>query len=81
MAGLIWIQSVRHPDGIEKKSRIQRVKYGTIMNCEGIIKAILENPKTDQNTFFPNYVIFEPPANDLYLYCIYIFTSEWLMAG
>ena len=40
-----------------KKSSIQRVKYGTIIKvkygtiikCEGIIKAILENPKANQN--------------------------------
>ena len=30
--------------------------------CEGIIKAILENPKADQNTFFRKYVSFEPPG-------------------
>ena len=35
-----------------KKSCIQRVKYGTIIKREGIIKAILENPKDDQNTLF-----------------------------
>ena len=35
-----------------KKSCIQGVKFGTIINCEGIIKAILENPKADQNTLF-----------------------------
>ena len=44
-----------------KKSSFQRVKYGTIINCEGIIKAILENPKADQNTLFHKYVIFQPP--------------------
>ena len=44
-----------------KKSSIQRVKYGTIKKCEGIIKAILENPKADQNTLFRRRVIFEPP--------------------
>ena len=44
-----------------KKSRIQRVKYGTIIKCEGIVKAILENPQANQNTFFCNYVVFEPP--------------------
>ena len=60
MSGLIWIQTVRHPDGIEKSS-IQRVKYGTVIKCAGIIKAILENPKADQNTLFRKYVIFEPP--------------------
>ena len=27
--------------------------------CEGIIKAIFENPKADQNTLFLKYVIFE----------------------
>ena len=41
-----------------KKSSIQRVKYGTIIKCEGIIKAILESPKADQNTLFRRYVIF-----------------------
>ena len=51
MSGLIWIQIAWHPDGIEKYS-IQRVKYGTIIKCEGIIKAILENAKSDQNKFF-----------------------------
>ena len=46
-----------------KKSSIQRVKYGTIIKCEGIIKAILENPKADQYTLFSRYhVIFEPPT-------------------
>ena len=55
-----------------KKSSIQRVKYGTIIKCEGIIKAIFENTKADQNTLFHKYVIFEPSrpvrlANDLYL--------------
>ena len=29
--------------------------------CEGIIKAIFENPKADQNTLFRKYVIFELP--------------------
>ena len=43
-----------------KKSSIQRVKYGTIIKCEGIIKAVFENPKADQNTLFCKYVIFEP---------------------
>ena len=43
----------------KKKSSIQRVKYGTIIKCEGIIKAIFENPKAD--TLFCKYVIFEPP--------------------
>ena len=43
-----------------EKSSIQRVKYGTIIKCEGI-KAILENPKADQITLFRIYVIFEPP--------------------
>ena len=63
MSGLIWIQTFWHPDVIEKKSSIQRVKYGTITKCEGIRKAIFENPKADQNTLFRKYmyVIFEPP--------------------
>ena len=33
-----------------KQTNNQRVKYGTLIKSEGIIKAILENPKTDQNT-------------------------------
>ena len=46
-----------------KKSNIRRVKYGTIIKCEGIqvIKAIFENPKADKNTLFSKYIIFEPP--------------------
>ena len=44
MSGLIWIQTVWHPDGIEISS-MQRVKYGIIIMCEGIIKAMFENPK------------------------------------
>ena len=44
-----------------KKNSIQRVKYGTIIKCEGIIKAIFENQKADQNTLFRKYVIFGPP--------------------
>ena len=36
-------------------------KYGTIINGEGIIKAILENAKADQNTLFPIYAIFYLP--------------------
>ena len=51
---------------ILKKSIIQRVKYGTIIKLERIIKAVLENPKADQNTLSRKYVIFEPPR--LYLY-------------
>ena len=35
-----------------KKSSIQRVKYGTIIKCEEIIKAILGNPKADQYALF-----------------------------
>ena len=38
-------------DGIESKST-QRVKYGTMIRCERIIKAILENQKADHNIFF-----------------------------
>ena len=44
-----------------KKSSIQRVKYGTIIKCEGTIKEIFENPKAYQYTLFHKYVIFEPP--------------------
>ena len=47
MLGLIWIQTVLQPDG-----RIQRVKFGTRIKCEGIIKAILEHPKAYQITLF-----------------------------
>ena len=28
------------------------MKYDKIIKCEGIIKAIFENPKADQNTLF-----------------------------
>ena len=34
-------------------------KYGTLMKWEGIIKAILENPKADQNTLFSKYLNYE----------------------
>ena len=37
-----------------KKSSIQRVKYGTVIKSEGIIKSIFENLKADQNTLFHN---------------------------
>ena len=46
---------------VMKKSSIQREKHGTIIKCDGIIRAIFENPKADQNTLFRKYVIFEPP--------------------
>ena len=50
------------PSCLTTKSSIQRVKYGTIIKCEGItIKAMFKNPKADQNTLFRKYVIFEPP--------------------
>ena len=41
----------------------QRVKYDAIIKCEGIIKAILENPKSDQNTctLFRKYIRFQTP--------------------
>ena len=39
----------------------QLLVYGTIIKCEVIIKAILENPKADQNTLFRKCVVFEPP--------------------
>ena len=32
-------QAETMPDGIEKKTCIQRVKYGTFIKCKGIIKA------------------------------------------
>ena len=51
LSGLILIQTVWHPDGIERKS-IQRFKFGTIVKCQGKIKSILENPKADQNILF-----------------------------
>ena len=41
------------------KFLIQNREYG--FKCEGIIKAILENLKADQNTLFRRYVNFEPP--------------------
>ena len=44
-----------------EKSSIQRVKYGTILKPEEIIKALFENPKADQNTLFCKYLILEPP--------------------
>ena len=44
-----------------KTSSIQRVKYGTIIKCEEIIKAIFENQKADQKPLFCKYVIFESP--------------------
>ena len=47
-----------------KKSSIQIVKYGTIIKCEGIIKAVFENPKADQNTLFFTKTLLL--ANDLY---------------
>ena len=55
-----------HPNCLTPRSSIQRVKYGTIIKCEGIIKAILENPKADQNTLFCKYVIFEPPIESTF---------------
>ena len=37
-----------------KTSSVQRIKYGTITKCAGVIKTILENPTADddQNTLF-----------------------------
>ena len=60
MLDLIWIQTVWHLDGIEK-SNIQRVKYGTIIKCEGIIKQYLKIQKLMKNTLFRKYVTFESP--------------------
>ena len=68
MSSLIWIQCF-DTGMVLKKFSIQRVIYVTIVKCEGIIKAIFENPKADQNTLFCKYVIFEP---------LYIFRSKWL---
>ena len=45
MSGLIWIQTVCHPNGNEKSS-IQRVKYDTITKCEGLVKAILVHQRS-----------------------------------
>ena len=70
MLGQIWIQTVWHPDCIKK---IQHPKSKIWHNNKhrGIVKAIFETPKADQNTLFRKYVIFEPPrlllADDLYL--------------
>ena len=46
---------------LKKKSAFKKVKYGTIIKREGIIKALLENSKADHNTLFRRYVIFELP--------------------
>ena len=54
MSDLIWIQTVGHSDDIEKSS-VQRVKYGTIINCEGVVKQYTKTEK-----LFRKYVIFEP---------------------
>ena len=32
-----------------------------LIKCEGIIKALFQNPKADQYTIFLKNVIFEPP--------------------
>ena len=39
---------------LKKKSSIQRVKYGTIIKCEGIIKAMFENPKASTVILLPS---------------------------
>ena len=49
------------PTSESKLFETRMVKYGTIIKCEGIIKAIFENPKANQNTLFRKYVIFGPP--------------------
>ena len=59
MSGLIRIQTVRHPDGIEKIQH-SKSKIWQIIKCEVIINAILENPNPDQNTVFRKYVILNP---------------------
>ena len=66
MSGLIWIQSIWHPNCIEKKSIIQRVKYDTIIKYDGVIETILENPKADQNTLFHRYM-YVLLANDIFV--------------
>ena len=40
---------------ILKKSSTQRVKYGTLIKFEGILKSIFENTRDDQNTLFGKY--------------------------
>ena len=42
----------------EKFPRGQRVKYGTFLKSERIIKAILENPKAASKFAFCKYVSF-----------------------
>ena len=58
MSGLIWIQTVLHPDGIEK---IQHQK-NKIWHNNKVWRnnKMFENPKADQNTLFCKYEIFEP---------------------
>ena len=47
-------RTVWHPNGIEKNPTIKELNM-----AQGIIKAIFENPKADQNTLFRRYAIFE----------------------
>ena len=47
--------------------------------CEGIIKAIFENPKADQNPLFHRYVIFQPPR--LYFNPIIFVATTFLVAN
>ena len=51
----VLIQSVWHPDGIEKIQH-PKSKYGTTIKSERNI-----GKRADQNTLFRKYVIFEPP--------------------
>ena len=53
----------------KKISCIQRVRYGTIIKCKGIIKAILENSKTDQWLMFVATLYFSSKW------------LQWLMVG
>ena len=58
MSGLIWIQTVWLPDGIEK---IQHPKSIIWQNNKvwRNNKRLFENPNADQNKLFSKYVIFE----------------------
>ena len=61
--------------------------YGTYLKSEGIIKAILENPKGDRNTPFCKSVIFTTTCGvlfDLYLqplHTLCIKRLQWLMVA
>ena len=65
-----------------KKSSIQRVKYGTIIKCEGIIKAILENPKVIKIHFFADVLFLNHLELTFSQGLIFVatlhFSSKWL---